>query len=206
MIPRLHVVATDAVVSCDGFPALAAGLQEACGGELALHLRARELTSRRLFELAASLSARARQRGGWCAVNERVDVALAAGAQAVQLGRGALPVREARRLLRAGTAIGASVHDPAEALDAREAGANYLVVGTIYPSASHPGREASGPALLDRCRTAGLPMVAIGGIDRDRVEEVVRAGAVGVAVIRAVWSAADPVTAARQLLNVLLEA
>lgn len=203
-LPPLHVVARDEELTRPGFRCVARELFEACGPSLALHLRAPLAAAAVLFELAGELAAEARLRGGWCVVNGRLDVALAAGTQGVQLGRGSLPVAEARRLAPRELAVGASVHSLGEARSARRAGANYLLVGTIFPTASHPERAAAGPALVRECAAVG-PCVAIGGIDADRVGAVVAVGAGGVAVVRAVWESSDPVAAALDLRAALGE-
>ncbi|WP_419947821.1 thiamine phosphate synthase [Candidatus Palauibacter sp.] len=198
-------------------------------GPVAVHLRAR-LPTRRLFEIAIELAPRAVRTGGWLVVNGRPDVALAAGAHAVQLGRTALGVKETRRLVEACAgrlAIGASVHDAEGALRAVRDGADYLVLGTIYATPSHPGRAGRGPAAVTAAGEAvaaaargrktfprerptrspgggpssgsAPPVLAIGGLRADRIGEVADAGAYGVVVGRAVWSAADPAEAAREL-------
>jgi thiamine-phosphate diphosphorylase len=135
-------------------------------------------------------------------VNDRVDVALAAGAHGVQLGAGALPVAVARRLMGSAAWIGRSVHSVAEAVTAEAEGAGFLVVGTIYATVSHPGRAPVGPALLAAVAAAvRLPLYAIGGITAANAAECRRYGAHGVAVISAISNAADPEAAARELLE-----
>lgn len=134
-------------------------------------------------------------------VNDRVDVALAAGAAGVQLGAGALPVTVARRLLGDGALIGRSVHAVAEAQGAEAEGADFLVVGTIYLSSTHPGKVVEGPDLINAVAAAvRVPFFAIGGITAATAGECVRRGAHGVAAIRAVGEAADPGAAAREIL------
>ncbi len=190
----------DRVAGRPDFPDVAGALRRRLGGSLALHLRCREVPARRQHRLARRLRREAERHGGWCVVNGRVDVALTSGAQAVQLGAGSLPVEEARRVLGRGVPVGRSVHGAAEAREAAEAGANFLLVGTIYATPSHPDRPGAGPERVARCRaSAPVPVVAIGGIDAGRVAEVREAGASGVAAIRAIWDAPDPVAAAAAL-------
>lgn len=204
MIPPLHVVVPDRVARRRGFLPAAFGMLEDAAGRLALHLRLKEAPARRIHELAVELSAAARRHGGWCVVNERVDVALAADAQAVQLGGGALPVAAARRVVGPELPVGASVHGPEEAARAGEEGANHLVVGTIFDTPSHPDRPGAGPGLVEACRRrVDVPIVAIGGIDPGRVPAVVEAGADGVAALRAVWDADRPGGAVRAFLEAL---
>jgi thiamine-phosphate diphosphorylase len=205
-VPPLHVVATDEVAERVGFADLARELQQASGPALALHLRIRTMGGRDLFDLAEPVADRAASTGGWCVVNGRVDVALAAGAQAVQLGRGALPVTEVRRVLCGRSAVGASVHSAAEARRRASEGADYVLAGTVFPTATHPGRAGSGPDLVRACASAGVPVVGIGGIEIGSAASVVEAGAVGIAVVRAVWDTVDPVRSAIDLVDALAAA
>jgi thiamine-phosphate diphosphorylase len=133
-------------------------------------------------------------------VNDRLDVALAVPSAGVQLGHGGLPV-DAARALNPLWWIGRSVHDLAEAEAARTEGADYLVVGPVFATASHPGRPELGlQALKKIVAVAGeLPVIAIGGISAERVEAVRGSGAYGVAAIRAFWDDADPAEAARRM-------
>lgn len=202
---------------------------------LALHLRGPRTSGRRLFDLATALLPAARAAGALLLVNDRVDVAGAVGALGVHLGRRSLAVAQARALLGPGAWIGASVHGAGEVRavldeaagrrDGERAGPasrasqgpptaalpDFLIVGTLYATASHPGRTGAGP---DRLRevagaveaagaragaAAGasrpLPLIGIGGITPERVPEVRAAGAAGVAVLSGVWSAGDPAAA-----------
>lgn len=177
---------------------------------VAIHLRAR-VPARSLYRAAAELSAARAGGRGWCVVNGRPDIALAAGADAVQLGRAALPVADVRALA-SGTdlRLGASVHGPEEAARAARDGSDFLVVGTMYPTPSHPGRPGGGPEAMARAVSAArdaasvaLPLLGIGGIDAGRVGELVAAGAHGVVVARAVWSTADWRAAVLELARAL---
>jgi thiamine-phosphate diphosphorylase len=200
-LPRLHLVTDDRVVERSGFAALSERLLDAGGTRLALHLRAR-LPAGRLHPLAARLAERARAAGALLLVNERVDVALAAGAHGAQLGGGAMRPGDARRVLRPGAVIGASVHSAAEAASAAVQGADFLLAGTLYASGSHPGAPGRGTVWLREVVAAagGAAVIGIGGVTGARVGEVLGAGAHGVAVIRAVWDAADPLEALGGLL------
>jgi thiamine-phosphate pyrophosphorylase len=113
-----------------------------------------------------------------------------------------MPVSAARRL-EAGWWSGKSVHDLAEAATARAEGADYLVVGPVYPTATHPDRAPLGLGALGQIARLGLPVIAIGGVTPARAREVKVAGAHGVAAIRALWDAGDPGAAARQMLEEL---
>jgi thiamine-phosphate diphosphorylase len=137
-------------------------------------------------------------------ISGRVDIAAAVGAQGVQLGAADLMPADARRVLPRGW-IGRSVHTVEEAGVAVEEGADFLVVGSIYKTASHPDREPAGPGLVTRIAKLGLPVIAIGGITPERVAELKDAGAYGVAAIRSLWHAADPAGATMAMLSPWLE-
>lgn len=201
-VPRLHLVMDDRVAAEPGFLDVAARLMEIGGPRLAVHLRAPEASGAKLFHWGEALVEAAGGTGALVLVNDRADVALATGADGVQLpGRG-LPFEAARRLLGEGALIGGSVHSAEEAA-AAQPGADFLLVGTVFASASHPGRAPAGTALLSELAPLGVPMVAIGGMTPARVPGVLAAGAHGVAVLGAVWHAPDPARAVRELLELL---
>jgi thiamine-phosphate pyrophosphorylase len=133
-------------------------------------------------------------------VNDRLDIAMAAGADGVHLGQDDLPVSTARRLWPQGL-VGRSTHSLGQALAAQAEGADYIGVGPVWTTPTKPGRPAVGLELVRAVAAAGLriPWVAIGGVDAARVGEVLGAGALAVAVVRAVSAAGDPRAAARSL-------
>lgn len=205
-LPRLHVITSDDVLRDDGFADAAERVVEACGAAVAVHLRGHGLPGGALHALAERLLDAASRAGAMLLVNDRVDVALVCGTAGVQLGRRSLPVAEARRLLGADAMIGYSAHAADEARDAGRAGADFVVLGTIYPTASHPGEPGAGLGVVrEAVRVAAVPVLAIGGLTPARVDAVLEAGAHGVAVLGGVWHAADPVDAARRYLEALEE-
>jgi len=126
-------------------------------------------------------------------INDRADIAVAVGADGVHLGGHGLPVAAARRVVGPRLLLGRSVHSVAEARTAECEGADYALLGTIYPTASHPGVVGAGPALVRAaCAAVCFPVIAVGGIDQTTLGSVLDAGADGVAVLRAVGVAADP--------------
>ncbi len=155
-------------------------------------------------ELAALevLAAACARHGALLAVNDRADVALAAGADVLHLGQDDLPVPWARRVLRDDVLIGRSSHSAAESgAAAAEQGVDYFCVGPCWPTPTKPGRPAPG---LDLLRTVAKtvparPWFAIGGIDAGRLDEVLGTGAERIVVVRAITEAADPRAAARGL-------
>jgi thiamine-phosphate pyrophosphorylase len=204
-LPRLHVVTDDAVAGARGFPGAATAVFAAGGTRVALHLRHR-VADARLYRQAAALAEVAGRTGSTLLVSRRADIALAAEADGVQLGAGALPAGPVRALLGPAAWVGVSIHGADEA-PAAGGPADYAVLGAVYDTASHARRPPLGTAELGRAagRTR-LPLIAIGGVRADRVAACVRAGAHGVAVISAVWAARHPARAVEELLESLEDA
>ena len=199
MIPRLHLVTDDAVLQHPAFISTALRIVREVDTRVALHVRAKSLSAQAIFDIAGAL----RPHAGWLVVNDRVDIALAMGADAVQLGDRSLPVPSVRAM-NAALGIGYSAHDPMEALAAERDGADFILAGSIYDTASHPGAAPAGLSLLSAAvAVCGVPVIAIGGVTLERVAEVRERGAHGVAVISAVWHSADPVQAAQQFARLL---
>ena len=169
------------------------------GAELAFHARGRTLSGLEHFELANRLSVHPPSR---LFVNDRLDVAIAVHATGVQLTGASLGPEEARRLDPAWW-IGVSVHDLREARAAHTAAADYLLVGPVFPTPTHPGRQPLDRAVLRSIAGLGLPVIAIGGVGPERIAELRDSGVHGVAAIRALWDAPHPAEAARRLLEEL---
>ncbi len=139
-------------------------------------------------------------------INDSLEVALAVDADGLHVGQEDLPVGVARRLLPAGKLLGCSVRTIAEALRARADGADYLGAGAAYATATKVSAGVVGPGRLAEIKAAvDLPIVAIGGINKGNIAEVVRTGVAGAAVISAVMDAADAEAAARELVNIINE-
>jgi thiamine-phosphate pyrophosphorylase len=173
------------------------------GGVTTVQLRAKGLSDRQLLEAARALQARCRAAAALFIVNDRVDIALAAGADGVHLGVDDLPIADARRLLGLNAIIGYSPESDADRLAAELAGANYLGVGPVYGTSTKPdaGAAIGMDGLARVVRATALPVVGIGGVTLASAAEVLRAGAAGVAVVGAIWHAPDPEAAARRLLH-----
>lgn len=169
------------------------------GGADMVQVRAPGLAVSDLLELATEVVARVGRRA-LVIINDRVDVALAVGAAGVQLGEQGLTVSAAREAAADRLLIGRSVHSAEGAEQATAAGADFLVLGTVFTSISHPGRTGAGVDLVRRAASVTrLPLLGIGGITPGNAGDVVAAGARGVAVISAILSAPDPERAARDL-------
>lgn len=147
-----------------------------------------------LFQTAQELSRHVHEIATWkLLVHDRVDVALSACAQGAHLTLGSLPGRSAKRLLGTDRLMGISVHDQEEAIAARAQDADYVLFGHVYATPSHPGEAGRGlDALRAVARAVDIPVIAIGGITAERVDEVLAAGAAGVAVIGAISRDDDP--------------
>ena len=176
------------------------------GGVDLVQLREKDLHGAQLLEMAKQLREAIAGRA-LLLVNERVDVAAALPADGVQLGEDAIPVPAARQVLGPEMVIGRSVHSVQGASLAASEGADFLVAGTMFASRSHPGEEPAGPALISNmARECSLPIIGIGGITPSNCGEVIKAGAVGVAVITGILADPNPGEAARRLKEAMLEA
>ncbi|PYM35887.1 MAG: thiamine phosphate synthase [Candidatus Rokuibacteriota bacterium] len=177
------------------------------GGCRMVQLREKEWPSGRLLPLAERLGGRCRRAGVTFIVNDRVDLAVAVGADGVHLGQDDLPPRAARPLLRPGMILGRSTHTLVQATRARDEAVDYVAVGSMFETATKPDFELAGPDLLRRIRPlTPQPLVGIGGITHANLGDVIRAGADGIAVISAVCGAPDPAAATRRLLAAIREA
>jgi thiamine-phosphate diphosphorylase len=185
-----------------GFHEQARALLEEGGSRLALHLRGADLSGRRFHEMAVRLRAVCTDTGSLLLVNDRIDIALACDADGVQLGGRSLPVSVVRGM-GYDRLIGTSVHDAEQARAAVGDGADFLIAGTIWPTASHPGRPGRGIDWLRDLTVLRVPVVGIGGVSRAGASELRRAGVHGAAVVSGIWKAAVPGDALRDLLNVL---
>ncbi len=228
-LPKLHVIAGYGVLAAEDYPERLGPIVAAGGGELALHLRARSASARRLFEVARWLSGAsrnagtsssgprspgppnsgARAPGPLVVVNDRVDIALAAGAHGAHLREDSLPVSVARRVAAGRRSagerlwLGRSVHSPEQAARLGASGqVDYLVLGAVYPTRSHPDRQAIGVgAVAEAAAGSDAPVLAIGGVTPERVPDVLARGAHGVVVLSGVWRAERPERAVARYLE-----
>lgn len=177
------------------------------GGGRLVQLRDKTLPMAELLPLARALRARCRAVGARFIVNDRADLALGAEADGLHVGQDDLPASAARRLLRPGMTLGVSTHDEPQARQAVADGADYVAVGSMFPTGSKTGFQLVGPALLRQVRPLiSVSLVAIGGITEANVGEVIRAGADAVAVISAVCAAPDPAAATARFIDAIARA
>jgi thiamine-phosphate diphosphorylase len=199
----VHAVTDTAVLRMPDLGVRAAALASG-GSAVALHARARDRGAAvaPLAAVAGRFMALAQPPEAAVFVSARPDVAAAVRAHGVQLGATDLAPADARHLLPYGW-IGRSVHSRDEARAAADEGADYLVVGPVYPTPTHPDHPGSGPGLISACAEFGLPVIAIGGVTEDCLEELREAGAWGVAAIRGLWLSDDPARTVARWLQAL---
>lgn len=198
-LPRVHVITAGAPDALTQELQAIAGLPNT--DRMAVHARGRALGGRRLFHIAREIRDRLPRVRVW--VNDRADVTVAVRADGLHLPEAGLPTHLARTLVGPDCWIGRSVHSVPDARAALAKGADYVVLGPIWPTGSHPGVAGLGLGALEAL--AGQPIVAIGGITPTRAAECRAAGAYGVAAISAVWHAADPASVVQAMLLSLEE-
>jgi thiamine-phosphate pyrophosphorylase len=169
-------------------------------GAEVVQLRRKDEDALLTLRLAESCREVVAASGALLVVNDRLDIAMAAGADGVHLGQGDLPCAAARRLWPEGL-VGRSTHSLDQALAAQAEGADYIGVGPVWATPTKPGRPAVGLELVRAVAAARpqIPWVAVGGVDEATLDAVLEAGAGAVAVVRAVSGAAHPLAAARRL-------
>lgn len=200
-IPRLHLVGPLDAVSDAAFVEIATAA--ACGGINAVHVRLPGRPAADVLDITRQLKS-SLPTSTALIVNDRVDVALAAGAVGVQLGERSLPVDAARSVAGARVLLGRSIHDVNGARAAAALGADYLLAGNVYATDSHPGAAGRGLNWLSEIvDVVPIPVIAIGGITADCIADVMAAGAHGIAVGREILLATDPPAAARHLRDKL---
>lgn len=193
-VPRLHMIGPLGVVKPVDFLGIAT--RAAAGGCGAIHLRMRDLSGGDALRMARSLRRElASHPKTLLIVNDRIDVALLAMADGVQLGERSFEAEDARRLLGDRLLIGRSVHDVEGAKRAQEQRASYIIAGHIYETPSKEDEEGRGLEWLGEIvESVEIPVIAIGGITVERLPEVLATGAHGVAIGRELLKAEDPYT------------
>jgi thiamine-phosphate pyrophosphorylase len=197
----LYVVITEAL--CAGRSALDVLVKTLAAGVQLVQLREKDMGGRELYERALAFRRETEAAGALLIINDRLDIALAAGADGVHLGQDDLPVAAARRLAP-DLIIGASTHSLEEALAAQEAGASYVNIGPIFPTQTKETAIPLGPEMIDRIAPQlRIPWTTMGGITAANLDQVVSRGARHPAVITAVTAAPDPTAAARELRDLI---
>ena len=170
------------------------------GGVTCLQLREKEASAGEILTLARTLLPLCRARRVPLLINDRVDIALAAGADGVHLGQDDLPLPEARTLLGPDRILGATAHTVDEALRAQAEGADYLGVGAMFPTGTKTDTvPTSADTLKAICAAVSIPVVAIGGVTAQNLPTLAGTGIAGAAVVSAIFSQGDLTVAARTL-------
>ncbi|TCP55359.1 thiamine-phosphate diphosphorylase [Tumebacillus sp. BK434] len=194
---QLHVI-TDGVKQSAELKSIVR--QAVQGGADVIQLRYKSAPALDLFRLGEEIHPLILAEGGRLLINDRADVALALQAGGVHLAAKSLPISAARPLFPAAKWIGCSVHSVEEALAAQAQGATYITYGHIFATGSKPGLAPRGLAALQSVVDAvEIPVLAIGGITTDNIDDVLATGAAGIAVISAVMADGDPMRAAQAL-------
>lgn len=202
--PRLYLITDRSATGGRPLPEVVAAALAGAGAEatsVAVQLREKDLEGRALLVLASELRAVTREAGASLFINDRVDVAIAANADGVHLGGGALSISDVRAVAPA-LKIAVSTHAVAEVARAAALGVSFVVFGPVFDT---PSKRAFGaPSGLEALREAGahaVPVLALGGIDPSNSRDCLASGAAGLACIRAVMSAPDPARAAAMFLD-----
>lgn len=175
------------------------------GGVTVVQLREKNLSTREFIEEAIEVKKILEGRGIPLIINDRVDIAIAVEADGVHLGNEDMPVGLARKILGKKFIIGASAGSVEEAIEKERMGADYIAVSPVFPTPTKP--DAGQPLGLDGVREMKkfikVPLIGIGGINRENVVEVIKSGADGVAVVSAIVSSVDPEKSARELRELI---
>ncbi len=176
-------------------------------GVRVVQVREKEGSARRALEVAMNLRGLTRGHGALLIVNDRLDIAIAVGADGIHLGQDDLPIELARRLLGPDALVGLSITDAAQLAEEDTLQADYLGVGAVFPTGSKGDAALTGLSLIGAARKAtAAPVVAIGGINATNAGLAIAAGADSLAVISAITQAADPGRAVEALAAAVKEA
>jgi thiamine-phosphate pyrophosphorylase len=201
----LHVLLTESLCRRPWCETLEAILT---GGADVVQLREKNLTDRELLVRARFVAQQCRKFARLSIINDRVDIAMAAGASGVHLGQDDLPCQQARQIAGNALLIGVSTENLQQALSAAQAGASYIGAGPMFPTTTKSKPRLAGSTYMQALRDSGfsLSAVAIGGINKQNLPEVLAAGATAIAVSSAVLASDDPAGACRELRNLLTAA
>jgi thiamine-phosphate pyrophosphorylase len=174
----------------------------AAGGAKIVQLREKDLTDRELYELALLFRRETERRKMLFLIDDRIDLALATGADGAHLGKNDLPIPAARTIVGGDFILGASSHSPAEAKALEAAGATYVNIGPLFPTPTKPRAVAIGTApLAETVRHATVPITCMGGVTAETLDEVLATGVRHVGVVSAIFGAPDIAAATRAFVT-----
>lgn len=182
-------------------------VEAACkGGATLIQLREKDKSTREYLKLAEATHEVTLRYGIPLIIDDRVDVALAIGAEGVHVGQSDMPVHLARKLMGPDKIVGATAKTVPQALEAYEQGADYLGCGAIYPTTTHVKTVITPvETLKEVVKAVPIPVNAIGGLNKDNLFVLKGSGIAGVCAVSAIMKAADPETAARELKQAFLD-
>jgi len=198
---RLYLI-TDRKLTADRYSLIAAVRQVLKGGVKAIQLREKDLDTRQLLKLAYEMRKMTRKYNAKLFINDRIDVALAAGADGVHLTQNSIPAGAVRKVVKNKLLIGVSTHSLKEAKEAEKAGADFITLGPVYrtPSKLKYGKPLGLDKLEEVSSKIKIPVFALGGIKSHRVKAVIKAGAYGVAMISGIFGAGDIEEKAKEII------
>lgn len=199
-VPVVHAVTSDDVLARADFIDVACGVMATLGARGALHLRASRITGARFQAIAEGLAAAQGLTGAWLVVNDRIDIALAAGARGAQLTSLSLTTSDARRIAPL-LALGASVHDLEDGRRAVSAGADWLVADQVFARDTSTAEVRGMAWVRALVSSTRVPVLAIGGITPGHAAAARSLGLHGVAAIRGIWDAPNAERAAGEYLS-----
>jgi thiamine-phosphate pyrophosphorylase len=201
---RLYLI-TDRKLIADRYSLIAAVRLALRGGVKAIQLREKDLNARDLLKLAYKMRALTNKHEAKLFINDRFDIAIAVGADGVHLTQSSIPVHAVRNTVKKKLMIGVSTHSLKEAKEAEKGGADFITLGPVYrtPSKLKYGDPVGPNTLRNVGRKIKIPVFAIGGIKGDKVNDVMEAGAYGVAMISEIFGADNIYGKAMELTKIL---
>ncbi|MHA1230281.1 MAG: thiamine phosphate synthase [Candidatus Helarchaeota archaeon] len=182
-------------------------IEAIAGGVTVVQLREKNIETREFYNKAIELKAILKEYNIPLIINDRVDIAYASDADGVHLGQSDLPIKYAREILGKNKIIGLSVNTVKQAIEAEKSGADYIAISPVFPTPTKvdidPPVGLEGIPIIRE--SVNIPIVGIGGINKNNAKKVIEAGCDGVAVVSAIMGAKDPKLAASELLNEVLD-
>lgn len=201
---KLYFITDSTTVPSDCFLPV---VEAACkGGATIVQLREKEKSTREYMDLAVATHEITARYGIPLIIDDRVDVALAIGAEGVHVGQSDMPVRLVRKLMGPDKIVGATTKTVPQALEAYEQGADYLGCGAIYPTTTHVKTVITPvETLKEIVKAVPVPVNAIGGLNKDNIFVLKGSGIAGICVVSAIMKAADPELSTRELKQAFLD-